>query len=356
MSLPEDFVPSRYRSFYKDLQNMTDASATAHYQAHGKYEGRVYTLYLPDGFDPVEYKDLHLDLQHLSDLEAAVHYTQSGRYEGRMFKDGLCVQSIPVRPVLAKPEQAKPAQAKPAQAKPAQEIPTTPPTVPIRTQDIHTIYVVIPTLKSYDVALNYILQSVPIEWKSRLILVFQKEDADGYTVCEDGHIEVRLKRNIYEYGAWVGTNMLLEKNVIPKDAWYLFVHDTCKFGSHTKFLTDHIAARYQFTHADCIWLCRQGFRNICLLRRSAITEGAKLYQHIHTMTKQEAIEGELKHTSRLSPKSLPIRQEFLPNRLYVKGKRKVYGTHIRNVENFDSIDMEKYVYHVAKGIVHPHNP
>ena len=173
---------------------------------------------------------------------------------------------------------------------------------------------------------------------------------------EDGHIEVQLNRNIYEYGAWVGVHMLMEKNIIPADAWYLFVHDTCRFGPNSQVLTEQILQKFNHTKTDCIWLCRKGFRNLCLLRRAAISEGYKLYANVVTMTKDEAIKGEMQHSHHFSPKSMNIHHHFMHFHLYVKEKRKVYGTHIRNVEKFDSIDLEKYVFHVQKGIIHPHNP
>lgn len=331
MSLPKDFHVHNYKSFYKDLEYMSDAKASAHYKTYGIREGRVYKLNIPEDFNASTYKSLHPDLQHLTDIEASVHYTQYGKKEGRMYIPKAI--NIPVAPVYIPVYKEAP------------QIPTP-----------HGIdfFVVIPSIKGYDVALDCIVRSIPKGWS--YVIVFQKEEEDGYKVYEDGHIEVRLKRNIYEYGAWVGTQLLMDHGILPINSWCLFVHDTCKFGPHTRFMTEQLLYKYNDSKIDCIWLCKNGYRNICLVRRNAIHEGAKLYDAIHTMTKKEAIQGEIKRESPFSIKSLPIQQIFLHFVLYVKEKRKVYGTTMRNVEQFDSIDMEKYVFHVQNGIVHPHNP
>lgn len=316
---------------------MTDRTLRDHYVRYGRDEGRIYKLELPDKFEPSEYKRLHLDLQHMTDIEASVHYTQHGRYEGRMFRENEWV------PCLDRP--------------PKPTIPCVPQRVPplLRSK----FYVVITSIKGYDVALNYIVDSLPQEWKSKYIVVFQKENEDAYTVFEDGHIEVRLQRNIYEYGAWIGIHMLMEKNVLPNDAWCLFVHDTCRFGPNSRRLTQDILRTYTPRKNDCIWLCQHGLRNICLVRRNMIYEGYKLYKNIYTMTKHEAIEGEINHTSKYSPKSVRVNHHFLPFHLapYEKKEiRKVYGEHERHVDYFESIDLEKYVYWVHPNASHVHKP
>ena len=287
---------------------MSDALAKAHYKTYGGKEGRLYKLENPEDFDPVKYKSYHPDLQHMTDMEASVHYTQWGKKEGRQYNEYPVCAPISATPITNK-----------------------------------SLYIVITTVKGQEIALDCIVESLPSEWKRSYIVVSQKEDCEDCKVCEDGHIEVRLNRNIYEYGAWIGVQMLIEKNVIPPKAWCLFVHDTCCFGANSQSLTERLASKFDPTPIDCIWLCKHGLRNICLIRRHAIREGAKRYERILTMTNDEAIQGELNSRCRFSPKSLYMKQDFLHFPLSVKEKRKVYGIHMRNVEYFESIDLERYV-------------
>lgn len=383
MNVPPDFCPVLYKSFYKDLQALSDHAATVHYVKNGMYEGRIYKLENPNDFDVAFYKNTYKDLQSMTDLEAEVHYTQCGRYEGRRYNSTHVPIPPLARPILLprtrmvapqkpcsmrkpNPRPYKPPMPpmppmppihKPYVEKPCSSKTMEPPVHPISPTLSEQPYIVITTLKGYEKALNYILESVPIEWKPRVIIVYQKEPIRMYTICEDGHIEVRLQRNIYEYGAWIGVHMLIEKNVIHRDQWCLFVHDTCKFGPNSRRLVEEIVHHHDHTDIDCIWLCKHGLRNLCLLRRLAIYKGFKRYEDIQTMTKHEAIEGEMNHFSRLSPKSFPVRQLFLPYELYVKDKRYVYGTNLRDVEQFDSIDLEKYVFPLFNvNMSHPHNP
>jgi len=74
-------------------------------------------------------------------------------------------------------------------------------------------YVSITTIQKYKCALDYLLESLPNEWKTKYILVYQDEEEEIYKVCEDGHIEVKIKQNLSDYGNWVGVNILLQNNI-----------------------------------------------------------------------------------------------------------------------------------------------
>jgi hypothetical protein len=71
-------------------------------------------------------------------------------------------------------------------------------------------YVSITTIQKYKPALDMLLESLPNEWRDKYILVYQAEEEESYKVFEDGHIEVYIKNNLSDYGAFVGINMLLE--------------------------------------------------------------------------------------------------------------------------------------------------
>ena len=90
------------------------------------------------------------------------------------------------------------------------------------------MYLVIPTIKGYEVALKMLQESIPVAWRSKIIYVYQKESEDSIQE-ENGCITVKLKRNIYEYANWIAAQMCIDANLIKSDEWFLFLHDTCKF-------------------------------------------------------------------------------------------------------------------------------
>jgi len=219
-------------------------------------------------------------------------------------------------------------------------------------------YVSITTIQKYKVALDMLLNSLPNEWKKKYILVYQDEEASGYKVFEDGHIEVYMINNLSDYGNWVGVNLLLEKNVVPQDSWFLFIHDTCKFlNNNSVNQTYEIIKRHNNTDIDILWLCETGQCNICLIRRNAIKYGNNFYKNIIYMTKMETIAYEWDHKHQLSPKSFGVTQKFLKFPAKHLGKRYVYNnTNKRDVLLYESINLEKYYYHTEKESDHPFSP
>jgi hypothetical protein len=127
-----------------------------------------------------------------------------------------------------------------------------------------SFYVCIPTIAGYETALNYLLESFPPGWKGKYILVFQKADDESICIFEDGHIEVHITQNLHDYGNWIGIYKLLERELIPKNSCFLFVHDTCKFGERSYELTNHIANVFMNeSDYDIMWLSSKGQCNIC---------------------------------------------------------------------------------------------
>jgi hypothetical protein len=202
-------------------------------------------------------------------------------------------------------------------------------------------YVSIVTQKKRKIALDKLLHSLPQEWK--YIIIYQGENTDEFTIFDDGHIEVSLKNNIYNYGNWVGCNLLLTNNIIPKDSWFLFIHDTCRFlPGNNVIKTNNIIQKYHDTNIDILWLSNNGQNNICLIRRSGIAYG-KRYGNIMEMSKKDAILYECSHNHILSPKCFNVNQHFLDTPLLHLGKRYVYNNFTSyNVILFQSINIEKY--------------
>ena len=219
-------------------------------------------------------------------------------------------------------------------------------------------YVSITTIQKYKPALDMLLESLPNEWRNKYILVYQAEEEESYKVFDDGHIEVKIKQNLSDYGNWVGVDNLLKNNIVTQDAWFLFVHDTCKFLSDSAKYTNSVLSRFGHRDIDILWLSEHGICNICLIRKNAIEYGANLYKHIQYMTKMETIEYEWNYTNNiLSPKSFNVKQYFLNLSTIYDGSRYIYNdTNKREVLIFTSIDMEKYFCKVEKEEDHPFMP
>ncbi len=221
-----------------------------------------------------------------------------------------------------------------------------------------SFYVSITTIKKYKVALDILLASLPEEWKNKYIIVYQDEPENGITVFEDGRIEVRITNNLSDYGNWVGMQMLIDANVVPKDAWFLFIHDTCKFVSNecAQSVTNIINAHNEL-EVDILWLCANGQCNICLIRRQGITWGNNVYKDITYMTKQETVDYEWQHQNPRSPKSFPVPQKFINIPTQHLGARYVYNNeHLRCVLLYSSIHMEKYYFFIRDTHPHPMSP
>ena len=219
-----------------------------------------------------------------------------------------------------------------------------------------SLYIVIPTVRSYKVALDLLLKSLPQQWKTKVILIYQKEKEESFTVFPDLYIEVYLDRNIYEYGSWIGVNLLLENKIIPDDSWFLFLHDTCKCGPKTYEKCKELLDSFTESEIDIIWLTLKGESNIGLLRRKAITEGAKMYANEYTMTKMDAIQYEQHLNSKLSPKMLNVPQLFLDTDKILTGIKPIYGVHKRTVFYIETIDLEKYYVMIYSEDEHPQAP
>lgn len=216
-------------------------------------------------------------------------------------------------------------------------------------------YLVIPTLKGYEPALSLLKSSLPEEWKSRCIYVYQKEEVDSITQQIDGSIRITLQRNIYEYANWVGAQMALDADLVPKDTWFLFLHDTCKFRNGSKELLEAILDSYTSGPMDLVWLSLNGQGNICIIRRKGITHGSALYKDVVTMTKEDAIICEWKWLTQphpLCPKLFPVQQCALEQPCELLGNKQIYSHHWRVVALLPSIQLEKYYYEIKKDESH----
>jgi len=225
------------------------------------------------------------------------------------------------------------------------------------------LYVVITSIRAYKTALERLVDSFPPEFKTKYIVVFQKEEETDFKVFEDGHIEVSLTTNIYEYAAWIGVSLLQRTGTVPEHSWFLFVHDTSEFFVHSGILVNNIIDQYHNSLADIVWLSTTGQCNICLVRRHAIKHGGSVYKDIDAMSKRDAIEYEWghnanpNHNKKRCPKCLDTNQRFVQTNTIILGRKKIYGPVVREVLYFPSIQFVKYlVPDVVDTKDHPHQP
>jgi hypothetical protein len=217
-------------------------------------------------------------------------------------------------------------------------------------------YISIVTMRRYKEALDNLLESLPKGF-NKYILIYQDEDieTDNYERKEDGHYEVYLKRNIYEYGAWEGLYMLKQDGILKENDYVLMLHDTCKTGGeNTLRLTRDIISNNDF---EIFWASDFGQCNLCIIKSIVIDKIREIYKDMHTLDKGEAISMEWNHTHEKSIKKLKdsTKQIFDNEPTENRGTRKVYskGTD-RLCVYFKSIDVEKYFVNLSNtGNTHP---
>jgi len=201
-----------------------------------------------------------------------------------------------------------------------------------------TMYVTITTIRKYHKALEILLKSLPSKWN--YILVYQNEPVDAYSVKSDGNIEVQITQNLYDYGVFVGVNMLIRDNIVPNDSWFLVLHDTCKAGPRLKQSIEDVLALHGDN--DIIWLCCTGQCNLCLLR-NVIPYGNSVYNGMQ-MTKQNAID--IEYQGKDSIKTFPCKQHFIGYQVLFEYPSDVYNDSEtfsnRITVRFENVDLEKY--------------
>jgi hypothetical protein len=222
-------------------------------------------------------------------------------------------------------------------------------------EDGESLYISIVTMRKYKEAMDNLLESLP-EGFNKYILIYQGEDTDYYERKDDGHYEVYLKRNIYEYGAWEGLYMLKQDGILKESDYVLMLHDTCKTGGENtlRLAKDIISKNKEF---EIFWASDFGQCNICIINSSVIDKIRELYKDTHTLDKGEAISMEWNHTHEKSIKKLKdsTKQIFDNEPTENRGTRKVYSTGTdRLCVYLKCIDVEKYFVNLSNtGKTHP---
>lgn len=177
------------------------------------------------------------------------------------------------------------------------------------------MWIVISTFKGSPF-IKRLLKTIPKEVHDNIIIVSQNEDSDSIS----GH-NVNLKRNIYEYGAFVGVNMLVDSGIVSRDDWFFMIHDTCEFTENTLTNLEFIFRVIHNTDIDLYYLLNENFHNICLCRRDGII---KKFQNVMNMTKQEAIEyeGKIHHGTDIKVSSY-LRRSIIITDKCIDGRHKI---------------------------------
>lgn len=213
-------------------------------------------------------------------------------------------------------------------------------------------YISICSVKGYETALDNLLSSFPENFKY-YIIIYQKEPKNYWERKSDGHYEVHLTKNIYEYGAWEGLYLLKQYNIIKNEDYILMLHDTCKLGKKTFDLVENIISSGKVD--DIFWASNKGQANICITKGCVIDYGFEMYKDFHC-TKKEAVQIEWNKDHQKSMKSLKnIKQNYYKNDTLSLGLHKVYSDIERLSVYYESIDIEKYLVPLGNDIskIHP---
>jgi hypothetical protein len=226
-------------------------------------------------------------------------------------------------------------------------------------RDTPSVYISIVTVRRYKEALDNLLSSLPKGFNKYIIIYQDEEDGDYYNQTEDGHYEVYLKRNIYEYGAWEGLFILKQDGVLQNDDYILMLPDTCKTGGENtiRLVKDIISNDKNF---EIFWAANTGQCNICIAKSSIIELIREIYKDTHKLDKADSVDMEHGHTHEKSIKKTKdrLKHVFYDEPCENKGSIKVYSTGVeRECIYYKSIDVEKYyfIYNHTENY-HPETP
>ena len=209
------------------------------------------------------------------------------------------------------------------------------------------MWIVIPTLKKYETAYRKLWNSIPPELYPQTITVFQDESYNKWEKTSSGY-KVYIKKNIYEYGGWVGTCMLIDEREIPETDFFLMIHDTCEFGPNTVYRMMSLEKELKNTQIEFFSLLHGRFHNLCIVTKRGLTLIGKKFESIESMTKPEA----LSYETTLG-KDVPS-AEYMFGPMH-QGPSKVYSDLERMVVYVHSLDMFKFYIDSVKS-KHPDIP
>jgi hypothetical protein len=204
-------------------------------------------------------------------------------------------------------------------------------------------FVAFTTTAGYDIAASKLIESLPPAWQGKYIQINQNAAAKNYEVAEDGHIVVNMARNMYQFGNWVGTQYLIDNNVIPRDAWFLFLHDTCICGQDTQILVERSIAELEKSENSISWLTHDAVGYLCLVRNIGITYGSAIFN-----AKKYGNPKKNKNWHKAksnSPLNFNLKQHF-PDKVAIEGQACNFYSEkiIRKPLYIEGYDLTKYQY------------
>lgn len=150
-------------------------------------------------------------------------------------------------------------------------------------------WIVIPTIRSTHDVYDYLWSTMPEDARAKSITVYQNEPVEMIIVHVNGSIEISIKENLFEYGAWLAVyKLVLECKVSPND-WFLMIHDSCAFEKNTLEKAEEICFLLKNTPIQFYSLCTAGYHNISLVRNMGIWAIANYLTSSSKMTKYDAI-------------------------------------------------------------------
>jgi hypothetical protein len=172
---------------------------------------------------------------------------------------------------------------------------------------------------------------------------------------------VRLRHNLYEYNAFVGTHVWCQQHpaVAARTRAFLLLHDTCDVGGAFVPKLRRMLSAFLASNTDVWWASRGGLCNICLFSRVAAQAFFRRFQHRLSIDKMHAIDMEHKATNSDSVKSFKeLRQQFDGGPATHTGVAVMYSNgQPRQKLHFSSLDVTKYYVFVQRdGPQHPNEP
>lgn len=217
-------------------------------------------------------------------------------------------------------------------------------------------YIIITSMQNYENARDNLLESLSPQFPlSNIILVFSGEPTNIIKVDPDTNMKlISLKRNIYEYSAFLVPAML---DHFKDTDMFLLLHDTCFAGTSFAAKYDKMCDEFYNRDVDILWCSPHGQCNICIFNKKTSVCATKLWENMFTLDKMDAISMEHDKENPLSLKSQQSLEQYyteLPN--HHLGEKRVYSNTLRHVLHYTSLDIEKYYVDINKTSEHPQQP
>ena len=155
-------------------------------------------------------------------------------------------------------------------------------------------WIVIPTIRGTPDVYDYLWSTMPEEARNRSITVYQNEPVEYIIQKMEGNIEIAIKENLFEYGAWLAVCKLGQQSMVNNSDWFLMIHDSCAFEKNTFEKIKELCSLLTRTNIEFYSLSNFGLHNLSLVRGLGVWLVADYLAGLPKMTKDDAIalEGE----------------------------------------------------------------